>query len=168
MRKRFAIVTVACMAFALPAAGQGRRPEQQRLAVMVGRWQTEVETKATATTQAGKVTGTEECAWFANLHVVCRTDAKSDTGPYSDIRLISYHPALKQYAVYTIDSTGAALLAFGQVSGDSWTFTADAPESKSRLVITMTATGYTGTSEVSIRNGGWTAISSIKATRLDP
>ena len=164
----FAIVTMTWMALAMPAAGQGRTPEQERLSAMVGRWQTDVEIKATAPAQGGKVTGTEECAWFANLHVVCRNDTKADSAAYSAIRLLSYHAGLKQYAVYTIDSTGSTLLAFGQVSGDTWTFNAEAAESKSRLVITMTPTGYTGTTELSIRNGPWTPVSLVKATRLEP
>ena len=168
MRLRCAVVMMAWVALLAPAAGQGRGPEQERLGAMVGRWQTEVEVKATASAQAAKVTGSEECAWFANLHVVCRTDATADAGPYSAIRLISYHVPLKQYSIYTIDSTGAALQAFGQVSGDTWTFSAESGESKSRLVIKMTPTGYTGTSELSIGNGPWTPVSSVKATRLEP
>ena len=168
MRMRFAIVAVTWMAVAMPAAGQGRTPEQERLSAMVGRWQLEVEITATAPAQGGKASGTEECAWFANVHVVCRNDTKADSGSYSAIRLFSYHALLKQYAVYTIDSAGAALLAFGQVSGDTWTFNAEAAESKSRLAIRMTPTGYTGTTELSIRNGPWTPVSSVKATRLEP
>ena len=168
MRMRLAIVTMTWMVLAVPAAGQGRTPEHERLSAMVGRWQTEVDIKATAPTEGGKATGTEECAWFANLHVVCRNDAKADSGAYSAIRLISYHAPLKRYSIYTIDSNGAALLAFGQVSGDTWTFSAEAAEAKSRLTLTMTPTGYTGTSEGSLRNGPWAPVSSVKAKRLEP
>jgi hypothetical protein len=168
MLMRFAVVTMAWAALAAPAAAQGRGPEQERLSAMVGRWQTEVEIKATATAPASKVIGTEECAWFANLHVVCRNDAKADSTAYTAIRLMSYHTVLKRYAVYTVDSTGAVLLAFGQVSGDTWTFGSENAESKSRFVMTLTPTGYTGTSEVSGRKGEWTPVSSVKAARLEP
>ena len=168
MEARYALVIVVWLGLATPVGGQGRSPEQERLSAIVGRWQTELEIKATAAGQAGKVSGTEECAWFANLHVVCRNDAKADVVSYAAIRLISYHAPTRQYALYTVDSTGTALLAFGQIAGDTWTFTAEASESKSRLVIKMGPASYTGTSELSIRNGVWTPVSSIKATRVEP
>ena len=168
MVRRAAIVTMASAVLVMPAAGQSGGAEHGRLAPMVGRWQTEVEFKASSTAPASKMTGAEECAWFTNLHVVCRNEAKGETGPYTSIRLISYYPALKQYAAYTVDSRGGVHLALGQISGDTWTFSSETGESKSRLVITMTPTGYTGTNEVSSGKGPWTQVSSIKATRTEP
>ena len=167
MHARHAIMIAVCLGLVMPLAGQQRSREQDRLSAMVGRWQTELEITATAAGPAMKVTGTEECAWFANIHVVCRNDAKADAGAYSAIRLFSHHAPSKQYAVYTIDSAGAALVAYGQIAGEIWTFTAEAGESKSRLVIKMGSASYEGTSELSMRGGTWTPVSTMKATRLE-
>jgi hypothetical protein len=37
--------------------------------------------------------------------------------------IISYVPAMKQYAVYTIDSLRYAALTMGTNAGNTWTFT---------------------------------------------
>ena len=34
------------------------------------------------------------------------------------MRTLSYAPARKQYAVYTVDSLGSAVVGYGQVNGD--------------------------------------------------
>lgn len=165
MRAIGGLIAAIGVALATIGEAQTRRPEHERLSAMVGSWQTELELAATPSTPATKVNGTEECAWFADLHVICRNDAKTQTGPYSAIRIVSYQGAIKQYSVYTVDSTGLSLLAFGDVSGDTWTFTADGQGGKSRLVLTMGPAGYTGVSEVS-RDGSWTPVSTIKGTRI--
>lgn len=167
MPSRHAMVIAVCLGLVMPLAGQQRSREQERLSALVGRWQTELEIKATAGSPAMKVSGTEECAWFVNIHVVCRNDAKADAGSYSAIRLFSHHAPSKLYSVYTIDSAGAALVAYGQIAGETWTFTAEAGESKSRLVIKMGPAAYEGTSEFSVRGGDWTPVSTMKATRAE-
>jgi hypothetical protein len=167
MRATCVVIAAIGVVLATTSEAQTRRPEHERLSAMVGSWQTELEVAATPATPATKVNGTEECAWFADLHVICRSDAKTQTGPYSAIRIVSYQSAIKQYAIYTVDSTGLSLLAFGDISGDKWTFTAEGQGAKSRLILTIGATGYTGVSEFS-RDGSWTPVSIIKATRVTP
>ena len=168
MRVAFVWLSAGWLVMTAAVGAQERRPEHERLAALVGNWQTEVDVSATPGSPARKVNGVEECAWFANLHVICRNDAKTETGPYTAIRIISYQPTIKQYSVYAVDSAGLSLLSFGQIDGDKWTFTAEGQGSTSRLVITMSASGYTGVSEVSTRGGSWTPVSAIKATRATP
>ena len=165
MRATCVLIAAIGAVVATISEAQTRRPEHERLSGMVGSWQTELEVAATPSLPAAKVTGTEECAWFADLHVICRNDAKTQTGPYSAIRIVSYQSASKQYSVYTVDSTGLSLLAYGEVSGDTWTFTAEGQGAKSRLILTMGPTSYTGVSEFS-RDGSWTPVSTIKGTRV--
>src|SRR5919201_915169 len=87
-----ALVIVSSAALAQPL------PEQKKLEAMVGKWQTEIEFKGTS---PSKASGTEDCEWFANLHVVCHSELTGPAGLYRSMRIISYIPAMKQYAVYT-------------------------------------------------------------------
>ena len=140
-------------------------PDQKKLDVMVGKWNIEVDTKATPLTPANKASGTEECQWFANRHLVCRSDAKGSAGAYSQMRTLSYVPARKQYAVYTVDSLGSALVAYGQVSGDTWTFTTDQPSFNIRLTLKIAAGAYTALAEFAGADGKFVPLSEVKGTR---
>ena len=140
-------------------------PDQKRLDVMAGKWSIEVDTKATPLSPANKASGTEECQWFANRHVVCRSDAKGSAGAYSQMRTLSYVPARKQYAVYTVDSLGSAVVAYGQVSGETWTFTTDQPSFNIRLTLKIAAGEYTALAELAGADGKYLPLSEVKATR---
>src|ERR671912_714894 len=111
---RLLLVLLAAL-LVLPAPVEAQTADQKRLDPMVGRWRVEVDLKATPLTQAAKASGTEECEWFAERHVVCRSDAKGQAGTYSQMRTFSYIPARREYTVYAVDSLGTALLANGQV-----------------------------------------------------
>jgi hypothetical protein len=139
--------------------------DQKKLDVMVGKWSIEVDTKATPLSPASKSSGTEECQWFANRHVVCRSDAKGSAGSYSQMRTLSYVPARKQYAVYTVDSLGSALVAYGQVSGDTWTFTTDQPTFNVRLTVKIASGSYTALAELAGPDGKYLPLSEVKGTR---
>ena len=76
MAVRIGFSIIVWLVASAAATAQERRPEHERLAVMVGSWQTEVDVKATPTGPSFVVKGIEECAWFANLHVVCRNESK--------------------------------------------------------------------------------------------
>src|ERR1051326_189434 len=93
-------------------------PEQKKLDAMVGKWQTEINFKGAS---PSKASGTEDYEWVANLHGVCPSPPTGPAGLYRSMRIISYVPAMKQYAVYTIDSLGYAALAMGTNAGNTWT-----------------------------------------------
>ena len=147
------------------AAAQQPSPDQKKLDVMVGKWSIEVDTKATPLSPASKASGTEECQWFANRHVVCRSEAKGPAGTYSQMRTLSYVPARKQYVAYTVDSLGSALVAYGQVNGDTWTFTTDQPGFNIRLTMKIAAGGYMALAEFAGADGKYLPLSEVKATR---
>ena len=151
----------------IPAAAAAQQPsaDQKKLDVMVGKWSIEVDTKATPLSPANKASGTEECQWFANRHVVCRSEAKGSAGTYSQMRTLSYAPARKQYVAYTIDSLGSALVAYGQVTGDTWTFTTDQPAFNIRLTLKIAAGAYTALAEFGGVDGKWAPLSEVKGTR---
>ena len=167
MNQRITALLIAVGFLAVPsiAAAQQPSPDQKKLDVMVGKWSIEVDTKATPLSPANKASGTEECQWFANRHVVCRSEAKGSTGTYSQMRTLSYLPARKQYVAYTVDSLGSALAAYGQVSGDTWTFSTDQPAFNIRLTLKLAAGGYTALAEFAGADGKYLPLSEVKATR---
>ena len=159
------LLTIPSIAAAQTAAAGQPSPDQKRLDVMVGQWRIDVDTKATPLSPASKASGTEECEWFANRHVVCRSEAKGSAGTYSQMRTLSYVPARKQYVAYTVDSLGSALVAYGQVNGDAWTFTTDQPAFNIRLTLKIAAGGYTALAEFAGADGKYLPLSEVKATR---
>ncbi len=151
---------------AVPSAAMAQTPEQKALQPMVGKWRVEIDLKATPISQAATATGTEDCEWFGNRHVVCRSEAKSATGTYSQMRTLSYIPAQKQYAAYTIDSLGTALIAYGQASGDTWTFSTAQSALTIRLTLKVAARTYTALAEFAGPDGKYVPLSEIRATRV--
>ena len=149
----------------LPCTVAAQTPDQKRLDAMVGRWRVEVDLKATPLTQAAKAVGTEECEWFAERHVVCRSEAKGAAGTYSQMRTFSYIPARKEYAVYAVDNLGTALLAHGPTTGDSWTFTTSQPAFNIRLTLKMAPGAYTAIAEYSGLDGKYLPLSEVRGTR---
>jgi hypothetical protein len=162
-----ATVVFATLLFAgLPLAANAQPgPEHKKLDYLVGKWRVELEIKATGTTPASKASGTEECEWFANLHIVCRGEATGAAGLYKSQRTISYVPALKQYASYSIDSLGYAMLTMGGISGSNWTFNSDIGGYKMRSVMATKKDDYTTNAEYAGPDGKWVPTSTIKATR---
>ena len=147
------------------AVAQGSA-DLKRLDAMVGRWRVDVDLKATPLTQAAKASGTEECEWFADRHVVCRSNAKGSAGSYSQMRTFSYTPARKDYAVYAVDSLGSALLANGQATGDTWTFTTSQPAFNIRLTLKIAPGTYTAVAEYAGPDGKYLPLSEVRGTRM--
>lgn len=136
--------------------------EIKRLDAFVGKWRLDVDIKATATTQAFAATGTEDCELFANMHVVCQTDA----GAYRSMRTMSFVPAVKQYGAYTVDSYGYTLYSLGTEKGGTWTFSSEAGGYKARVTFRTTRDSYTATSEYAGPDGKWVTTSVTKAARI--
>jgi hypothetical protein len=167
MIRHLASATLAACLFALfPAAAAAQPgPEVKKLEPFVGRWRIDVDIKATATTTAGKASGTEDCQWFANLHVICRAEATGPAGVYQSMRTLSYAPPLKSYASYTVDSLGYAVLTFGKAVGSTWTFSSEATGFRVRSVVKQARDGYTASSEYAGPDGKWITATVVTATR---
>ena len=165
MKRHITVLLIVGLLGVPSIAAAQATPDQKKLDVMVGKWSIEVDTKATPLSPASKASGTEECQWFANRHVVCRSEAKGSAGTYSQMRTLSYVPARKQYVAYTVDSLGSALAAYGQVNGDAWTFTTDQPAFNIRLTLKIAAGGYTALAEFAGADGKYLPLSEVKATR---
>ena len=152
-----ALVVLSSAVFAQPS------PEQKKLDAMVGKWQTEIEFKGATPSKAA---GTEDCEWFANLHVVCRSELTGPAGLYRSMRIVSYVPAMKQYAVYTIDSFGFATLTMGTNAGNTWTFGSSGQGWKTRLVMKMSGNSNTSVADYAGADGKWVTTATSKSTRL--
>ena len=168
MKARIITFLIAAL-FGMPSmAAAQTTPDQKKLDVMAGKWTIEIDTKATPLSPPNKASGTEECQWFANRHLVCQSEAKGSAGAYSQMRTLSYVPARKQYAVYTVDSLGSAVVAYGQVAGDTWPFTTDQPSFTIRLTLKIAAGGtggYTALAELAGADGKFLPLSEVKGTR---
>ena len=158
------LVLAAVLVLPCTAAAQGS-PDLKKLDAMAGRWRVDVDLKATPLSQAAKASGTEDCEWFADRHVVCRSEAKGTTGTYAQMRTLSYIPAQRQFAAYTIDSLGTSVIAYGQVSGDTWTFASQAPLSI-RLTLKIAPASYTALVELAGPDGKYLALSEVRGTRV--
>ncbi|HKF43397.1 MAG TPA: DUF1579 family protein [Thermoanaerobaculia bacterium] len=142
---RFAIVVSACLALALAASGQEKKmekkapakapamempkpgPEVKKLAYFVGNWTSEGDMKENPFGMPpGKFTGSDKCEWFqGGYQVVCHSTGKGPMGPMHSLGIIAYNANDKMYTYYGIDSMGMAEESKGNVSGDTWTYTAD-------------------------------------------
>lgn len=140
-------------------------PQHEKLSYWNGSWKVESEIKPSPSFAGGKLAGTESCESFSNLHAVCKSELTGPTGLYRATRLISYVPALKQYAQYTIDSLGYASLAMGSLQGSTWTFTTDLGGTKIRNVMKTSGGSYTSTSEYAGADGKWVTTATSKASR---
>jgi Protein of unknown function (DUF1579) len=155
----------AALAGLPPTVAAQPGPEQQKLQYWNGTWRVESEIKPSASFAGGKLSGTESCEMFANLHVVCTSELTGPTGLYRSKRTISYVPALKQYAQYTIDSLGYASLAMGSLQGSTWTFTTDLGSAKIRGVTKASGASASTTNEYAGADGKWVVTATSKATR---
>ena len=150
---------------AVVAYAQPPGPEQRKLEYFVGKWRSEVDIKASANSPAAKASGTEDCEWFANTHIVCRSESTGPSGLYKAMRVISYVPAVKQYASYTVDSIGYAVLSLGQLQGSTWTFATEFSGGKTRYTVKTSRDSYTAMSEYAGSDGKWTTLSAINSAR---
>jgi hypothetical protein len=159
------LLAIPSIAAAQTAAAQ-TSPDQKRLEPLVGQWRIDVDQKATPLAPPTKAAGTQDCQWFANRHVVCRSEAKGPNGTYSQMQALSYLAARKQYVAYTVDSLGSALVAYGQITGDTWTFTTDQPAFNIRLTLKIAAGSFTALAEFAGTDGKYVPLSEVKATRV--
>jgi hypothetical protein len=155
----------AALLLSTTLTAQTTTPERKRLEAMVGTWRIDVDLKATPLSAPTRATGTEECQWFADRHVVCRGEARGSAGSYSQMRTLSYIPAQKQYALYTIDSLGTALIAYGQANGDTWTFTTTQAPLNIRVTLKMAPASYTALAEFAGPDGKYVPLSEVRGTR---
>ena len=186
---RLAIAVSICFGLALSASGQEKKkadagkapakmempkpgPEVKKLSYFVGNWTSEGEMKENPFGMpAGKFTSNDKCEWFTGgYQVVCHTTGKSPMGAMHSIGILSYNVNDKEYTYYGIDSMGMAEASKGNVSGDTWTYTADEKMGGKTFhgkytIMTSSPDSYTFKYETSEDGQKWSTMMEGKATK---
>src|SRR5512138_3826283 len=123
-----ALVAPRAFAQAQPVQPPKPGPEVQRLAFMLGSWQDEVEIRQSPLGPARKESGTTNCEWFTgSFQMVCRSESHDATGKSASMSITAWDVARKTYVGFGMGSNGFVIQNTGQVSGNTWTFTTEAP-----------------------------------------
>jgi uncharacterized protein DUF1579 len=163
-------VVVAAQAPKPPAPG----PEHKRLGYFVGKWNTEGDIKASPMGPGGKVSSTDNCAWFeGGFAVVCHYEGKSPMGPSKSIGVMGYSAEEKVYTYYGVDNTNMSMTSIprGNVQGDTWTYTDESlmggQKVKSRVTIKeLSPTSFSFKMEIQGPDGKWAPMMESKSTKV--
>jgi len=131
--KRIAAIVMALLACASIASAQGGSTESQ-LGAYVGKWTID------GTGSAGKLSGSETCAWFSGgPSLVCRKTTQDTVGETDSIAILSFDAAKKQYVLHGTDNTGAVTTLTGTFAASTWKWLGEVRTVDGRV----TATRYT-------------------------
>jgi len=125
-----ALVIALCSAIALaqaPPAPPKPGPEVQKLKMFVGKWSSAGEMKPGLMGPGGKFSGMDNCEAVAGgFGVLCHSAMDMGAmGKGVEVGIYGYDADKKEYLYSAVGSDGSITLARGQVSGDTWTFTAE-------------------------------------------
>lgn len=140
-------------------------PEYARLDTFAGRWTIDGES------EGGKVILTETCEWFpGRFHLVCRREGKGPRGTVAGQSIMTWDSSAKAYAMITINSNGATLLAHGTPADNVWTWNGTLDITGRALKVRLTTTSqspsaYTFVAEGSI-DGKWVPLESGRVTKM--
>jgi hypothetical protein len=81
------------------------------------------------------------------------------------MRIVSYVPAMKQYATCTIDRLGYAALTMGTNAGSTWTFASSGQGWQMRLVLKTSGNSYTSVADCAEADGKWVTTATSRSTR---
>ncbi|MGH7675073.1 MAG: DUF1579 family protein [Gemmatimonadales bacterium] len=177
MTRSYALAAVITLAAAPVLRAQAPQPptpgpEQQKLAYFAGRWTSTGEMKPGPMGSGGKMTGTTNCEWFAGkLHLVCRGEGTGPGGPMQSLGIMGYNGERKRYTYYGIDNTGSGDPAYGQLTGDTWTWEGESlmggKAVKQRYTIKqLSADSYNWKWEMAMGTGAWTLVGGGTDTRV--
>lgn len=147
-------------------------PEHKRIAYFAGQWNYQGEAKDSPLGPGGKMTGTENCEWFAGgFQLVCRSKGTGPRGPATGMSVLGYDPGRKAYTYYALSSLGDNIFVRGQVQDKVWTWTDEATLEGKKVKIVATVVEETPTSssfklEASVEGGPMTVIEQGKSTKV--
>jgi hypothetical protein len=156
------IVASSAIASAQPSAPG---PEHARLDAFAGKWTIDGES------EGEKYTLTETCEWFAGrFHIVCQRAGKGPVGSLAGQSIITWDPAAKAYALISINSNGASVLAHAMPAGDVWTWNGTLLIGERFLKVRLTMTrqspaAYTYSIDGSI-DGAWVPLENGRGAKV--
>src|SRR5688572_8932252 len=93
-----ALIALVGLALALPTTPPKPGAEHKAMAYFAGKWPSEGEIKPGTLGPGGKMTGTDNCEWFAGgFQIVCRGEGKGPLGPTTTLGVLAYSAADKAY-----------------------------------------------------------------------
>ena len=172
--KRFVAPALALGVLTAPALAQEAPkpgPEHARIAYFAGTWQFEGEAKASPMGPAGKLSGTDTCAWFTGgFHLICEGDMTGPRGAGKGGSIWGYDAAQQRYTYFGYNSLGDGFYVLGNVAGNVWTWNTEFPVEggaiQARVTLTeQSPTAYTYKFETSPDGTNWTVIEDGRATK---
>jgi hypothetical protein len=173
MRSQLAtVMAVACLTTTTIAQAP-RKPgaEEKRIEFFAGKWTITGEAKDSPMGPAGKMTGTESCAWHTGgFFMVCHSDGTGPMGQTRGQTITGYDPAEKTYTYYAFNNLGMGFFVRGQVAGKVWTWNfennVEGKVVKGRATITEESpTAYAFKLEMSMDGGPMAVVEEGKATK---
>jgi hypothetical protein len=154
-------------------APQPRKPgaEEKRIEFFAGKWSFTGEAKASPMGPAGKLIGTETCAWATGgFFMVCHSDGTTPMGPTKGQTIMGYDPVEKTYTYYAVNNHGMQFFVRGQVAGKMWTWNfenkMEGKVMKGRATITEESpTAYLFKLEMSVDGGPMAVVEEGKTTK---
>jgi Protein of unknown function (DUF1579) len=143
----------------------GPSPETQHLHLLVGKWNTEGETRASEDTPAVKVAFVDTYEWLSGkFFLVHHADGQIGDEPLSVIEFIGYDSSSQRYNCHSFDSCGNADLFQADLRDRTWTI-----EGKSaRFTGVFSNTGHTLTGKWERLSTGlnWLPWMDVKLTKI--
>ena len=169
-----ALISAPALAAQNPPPPPQPGPAQQKLAFFAGRWTSAGEMKPGPMGPGGKVSGTDTCEWFqGGFHLVCRSEGTSPMGAMKSMGILGYDTDRQRYTFYGVDNTGMGSgdMAYGQVSGDTWTWEGETmmggQSVKQRYVAKQVSPdSYTFEFSMSLAGGPWAVVMTGTETRV--
>jgi hypothetical protein len=161
----FAILLIVTLTATASAQLSAPGPEHARLDAFAGKWTLNGEA------EGEKYTLTETCSWFTGrFHVVCQREGQGPVGALAGHSIMTWDSSAKAYALISINSNGASVLAHGTPAGDVWTWSGTLDIGGRSLKVRLTITrqspaAYAYSIDGSI-NGAWVPLESGRGTKV--
>lgn len=102
-------------------------PEHQALAPLVGVWETRGQVRASGSTPAAEIAGTDSYEWLpGGYFLLHRVDVRIGGEPVEGIEIIGWDAKAGAYFLHSYDSQGTASVMQGRVRDGVWTLEGDA------------------------------------------
>ncbi len=151
----------------LQSQGQSIAPsaEIQRLELLVGKWNTEGETHASADAPAVKVTGVDTYEWMpGKFFLVHRMDGQIGNEELQQLEFIGYDPSSQMYTCHSFDSRGNSDLFRANLRDHTWTI--EGKSSRFTGVFASTGNTLTGKWAQSSDGVNWLPWMEIELTKI--